>query len=157
MTYKFNDLISAQAEMIFSADKIDVEVMSTEIMEVEASYLQIPFLVNVGTTLSKLGVNSGSLGEVIIGAVGGFYFTVPLGDARVRIPLLDTSEDVEWTGSGGIIIGIYGGKKLGPGTLLFDLRYAGDFEDSKIEYGGSKLKAFKRSRAELGIGYLFQL
>jgi hypothetical protein len=62
---------------------------------------------------------------------------------------------MEWTGSAGIMIGGYVGKKLGPGTLFADVRYSGDFEDSEVEVAGQTIKIFKKSGVGIGIGYSF--
>jgi hypothetical protein len=150
VAYKFTDLIGVQVEVIFNNNNVTAKVADTVSTNVVADFLQIPLLVNVGTTLGASGIS--------LGGVGGIYFTVPLGDLTLTMNTYDAnhSMDVEWTGSAGIMIGAYAGKKLGPGTLFADVRYSGDFEDSEIEESGQTMKVFKKSGVGIGIGYSFQ-
>ncbi|MDR0683957.1 MAG: leucine-rich repeat domain-containing protein [Spirochaetaceae bacterium] len=145
--YKFTDLIGVQAEINLMLNAFDAKVDDTSVFEGEAGLLQIPVLLNLGTT-QFLG------SELTVGVVVGPYFTIPLGAAKLKV--MDTGMDAAWTGSTGIMIRTYCGRKLGPGSLFWDLGYARNFDDTKFEVFGEKIKVFKRSAMAMGAGYLFR-
>jgi hypothetical protein len=144
--YKFTPLLGVQVEGIYNADKAKIKAMGIELGTLEAKGLLVPILLRVETVL-----NAG----VLVGGVGGIYFTIPLGDGETS-GLMGSAKG-EWTGSMGFMIGGIAGYPIGPGVLFADIRYAGDVNDIavEVESGRTKLTFLKRSGVHLGIGYSY--
>jgi hypothetical protein len=143
--YNFTPMIGIQLEGIYNSDNIDLEVAGVKVGTLEASSLLIPVLLRVGTTVGP---------EIQIGGLAGPYFTIPLGDGKLAITGMGSLEG-EWTGSMGLMLGGFVGKKMGPGTVFADLRYGFDFSDTKFDYAGTEMKALKKSSFQLSAGYSF--
>jgi hypothetical protein len=115
--------------------------------KVEASYdtLLIPLL-------AKLTFRPNNLS---FAGFAGIYFTVPLGDMEYKASGYgySESEDLEYKAPAGFMIGASFGVNLGPGVLFGDIRYAGDFEETTIDFSGTDLDFFTRGKLPITIGY----
>jgi hypothetical protein len=106
--YNFTPMIGVQIEGIYNSDKIDLEVAGIKAGTLEASSFLIPVLLKVGTTVRP---------EIQIGGLVGPYFTIPLGDGELKNTGGESVEG-EWTGSIGLMLGGFVGKKLAPVLYL---------------------------------------
>ncbi|GHV94413.1 hypothetical protein AGMMS50293_07330 [Spirochaetia bacterium] len=142
---QFVDLFAVQAELMYTHDKGSYKEGGYEL---NASYdsLLIPIL-------AKLTFRPNNF---LIAPFAGIYFTIPLGEIEVKESLSgygSDSEKYEFETSAGFMIGASFGIKVGPGVLFADLRYAGDFTDTKIKDGGQSIEYFTRSKLPITIGY----
>jgi hypothetical protein len=87
-------------------------------------------------------------------ALGGLYFTIPLGQMEWSDSFWGTSRTTENTNSLlGFVTGGGLGMKIGPGVLYADVRYWGDFSAAKIQAGNFSGNIYRRSMLSFGIGY----
>jgi hypothetical protein len=83
----------------------------------------------------------------------GLYFMVPLGDIQISESLTDGEESSSYQYSPpvGLLGGLSGAMKLGPGMIFADLRYAADL--GKVDPAGGDIKTYLRSMGSLTFGY----
>jgi hypothetical protein len=94
-------------------------------------------------------------GKFRLAPFGGFYAFVPLGDASYRKHPGGDETSFSWSSAAplGYVLGFEAAMKLGPGILLADLRFGGDFGTTAIDSGGGT--SYQRSFLALGLGYSF--
>jgi hypothetical protein len=83
----------------------------------------------------------------------GFYCLVPLGNIQFTDSLNDEkhSDSYRFSPPVGLLGGVSGAMKLGPGMIFADLRYAGDLGEP--EPAGGDIKTYLRSMGSLTFGY----
>jgi hypothetical protein len=81
----------------------------------------------------------------------GAYCFVPLGNLKVSNSLNDEEDSLSWRSSPplGLLGGLSGTVKMGPGAIIADLRYAADLGDLEAE----NEDIFRRSMISLTVGY----
>jgi hypothetical protein len=101
-------------------------------------------------------------GKFRLGPFAGIYAFLPLGDASYRKNPTDESGSFSWSVDVpmGFTIGIDGAMKLGPGMLIADLRYSGDFGLTTIDYGSKTIHdltetSYRRGMFSITLGYAF--
>jgi hypothetical protein len=148
-----SDIFAVQTELLFTKDTVSVtDSYSGYVgkMSAESTSLLIPILARA----------SFRPGNFVLSGIAGIYFTVPLGDMKIKYSI----EEGGYTESEsitadfekaplGFMIGANGGIKLGPGNLFADLRYAVDFGDTEASLEGEKLSIYKRSMFMFSLGY----
>jgi hypothetical protein len=95
--------------------------------------------------------------------LGGIYFNIPLGkmesEGKLDSPTGTSSYGWEskekWMGLGWTA-GFEVGRRVGPGTLFFDVRFSADFGDT-VWKGENKKGLYQRSGTTLSLGYEFGL
>ncbi|MFP3042121.1 PorT family protein [Treponema primitia] len=100
-------------------------------------------------------------GKFYISGLAGIYFNIPLDKAKLTadITFIDynysasDSENFSFQTSPGFMIGGIFGVKFGPGVLFTDIRYAADFNDTKIEFDEQTSSVFKRNALHFSLGY----
>ncbi|MDR1637837.1 MAG: hypothetical protein LBR93_10940 [Treponema sp.] len=83
----------------------------------------------------------------------GLYFLVPLGDIQISESLTNekSTSSYRYSPPLGLLGGISGAMKLGPGMIFADLRYAADL--GEVEPAGGDIKTYLRSMGSLTFGY----
>jgi hypothetical protein len=83
----------------------------------------------------------------------GAYYLLPLGKLEETNSLNSGSHSWSWRVSPplGLLVGLNGALKLGPGMIVADIRYAADLGDTK----GGDIKAYSRRALSLTVGYEF--
>jgi hypothetical protein len=81
----------------------------------------------------------------------GVYCLLPLGKLKQTNPLNNDSYSWSWRVSPpvGLLGGLSGALKLGPGMIIADIRYAADLGDTE----GGDIKAYRRRDLSLTVGY----
>jgi hypothetical protein len=97
---------------------------------------------------------------VSLGVLGGPYLSVPIGKLKTEITDStgyfggNSSEDFDIDGIRfGITAGVAAGYKLGPGSIVADLRFLMDLAPVKIKDSGTTEKVFTRRGVNLTVGY----
>ncbi|MDR3170156.1 MAG: outer membrane beta-barrel protein [Treponema sp.] len=144
---------AVQMEFLFTSDKMDIEYKDAywdDNYKLTSHSLLIPIL-------AKYTARPGNFS---IQGFGGLYFTVPLGQMEVGWSYYSTnygsdsgSDSFDFTAPVGFMIGGNFGIKLGPGVLFLDLRYAGDFSDTKISEDGESEEIYHRGKFLFSLGY----
>jgi hypothetical protein len=82
----------------------------------------------------------------------GLYFLVPLGDIQISESLTNGKESSSYRYSPpvGLLGGLSGAMKLGPGMIFADLRYAADLGEAEP---AGDIKTYLRSMGSLTFGY----
>lgn len=96
-----------------------------------------------------------------IAGLAGVYFNIPLGQVEdnLNVTLVDfnysvpTSRNYNFEASPGFMIGGVFGIKWGPGVIFADIRYASDFNDTKIELDDGSYSLFSAKRLHFSLGY----
>jgi hypothetical protein len=90
-------------------------------------------------------------GEFKISPFIGAYCLVPLGNLKVSNSLNDGEDSPSWSVSPplGLLGGLSGAMKMGPGAIIADVRYAADLENLEAE----NKDIFRRSMISLTVGY----
>jgi hypothetical protein len=83
----------------------------------------------------------------------GAYYLLPLGKLKASSSLNDEREslDYEVSPSVGLLAGLGGALKIGPGAIIADLRYAADL--GNLEAKDKKIDEFRRSMVSFTVGY----
>ncbi|MDR1618943.1 MAG: hypothetical protein LBS06_07870 [Treponema sp.] len=94
--------------------------------------------------------------DLILSPLGGVYYILPVGD--MEFTASGASSSFPWTHSMplGYTLGLAAGIKLGPGNLIFDLRYSGDLSAAELDTAGGS-KVYRRSLVSFTLGYEFGL
>jgi hypothetical protein len=93
--------------------------------------------------------------------LGGPYLTFPIGKFKAKLTdpsnvlgVGNISENVDIDGIRlGITVGLAAGYKLGPGSIIADLRFLKDLAPVKIEASGIATEVFTRRGINLTVGY----
>jgi hypothetical protein len=128
-----------QAEAVFSGDSL--KTSSDPPLAMSSTAIMYPIL-------GKFTFRPGSL---FMAAFGGVYFTTPL--TAMTYKVADDVYHYQYTPSMGFIVGGNVGLKLGPGTLFADVRYASDFNDTKLIGNWGTWPLYKRSMILSSLGY----
>jgi hypothetical protein len=80
----------------------------------------------------------------------GPYLNIPMGQLTVKHRNGSYTADMNY--SAGFMVGAGLGIKLGPGALMGDIRYTGDFGALTIEHNGEK-EVTRRSKLSFSLGY----
>jgi hypothetical protein len=145
-TWEFMPSLGVQAELVFTTDYApftfyrdegNIRVFSMDPM-LSAS-LMFPFLLKY--TFRK--------GPLFAAALGGLYFTLPLGE--MQNDSFGGNFEYSVDPPLGYTLGINLGMKAGPGFLFLDLRWAADFGTTVIKDTGQTL--YRRSIVSICIGY----
>jgi hypothetical protein len=85
----------------------------------------------------------------------GLYAFIPLGKAAYRLNPMGETDSYAWSASMplGYAAGLETAAKCGPGMLLLDIRYSGDFGDIVIDDPGET--SYKRAALSIALGYAF--
>jgi hypothetical protein len=141
--------LSIQAEMIFTWDNASLwayfKGANNEIDRYTNDYtafsLQFPLLVKADLYP----------GNFKISPFLGLYCLAPLGKLKVSNSLNSEKYSFSWSASPpvGLLVGLSGSRKMGPGAIIADLRYAADL--GSLKTNGNKV--FSRSMISLTVGY----
>jgi TolB-like protein len=140
--------LAAQMELMFTHDTVDYSAQDQRV-EYSGSFsypsLRIPLLA---------GLLAG-FDEFSLAVFTGPYFTIPLGKMSYTIDGQSTtfscSVPMGWT------VGTQGWMSLGPGSVVVDIRYGGDFGRTSIDGGPGTLPVFSRGMLSFSAGYKFRL
>jgi TolB-like protein len=157
LTLQLNPYLALQAESVFIGDSFSVSYNKDAYDEYD-NFLYSYNTTNTFTAQSVLIPVMAKLtlkpGIFSINALGGVYFTIPLGQMEWSDSFRGTSQSVECTPSLlGFVAGGGIGIKAGPGILFIDARYWGDFSVTKIEADNFSMDLYRRSMLSFGIGY----
>ncbi|MDR2071228.1 MAG: PorT family protein [Treponema sp.] len=159
---RFNSLISLQAEADFVWD----DLVYRGITNVSTPPAYTPVLVNkkyrsfslIFPVLLKLNFRPGNFR---IAPYGGVFAFVPLGETLYRSKPGEDKDSFSWSADAiplGFSAGFEAAAKLGPGMILADIRYSGDFSGITIHgaeitsHDASKI-SYKRGMLSFTIGY----
>jgi hypothetical protein len=155
-----NSLISLQAEVNFNMDNlvyrgISDPTGSSPVLEnhkYSAYSLMFPLLF-------KLNFRPGNFR---LAPFGGLYAFLPLGEASYRRNPAGDTDSFSWSVDVplGFTAGFEAAMKLGPGMLLADIRYSGDFGTTTIDFGTKIIRdaadiSYKRGILSFTLGYAF--
>jgi hypothetical protein len=139
--------LAAQTELIFTHDTVEYTAHDDD-GEYSGSFkyasLRIPLLaaLHLGFERFSLGVFTGP------------HFTIPLGKMSYTkngdSASYSCSVPMGWTG------GVQGWMPLGPGSVVADIRYAGDFGNTGINGTRGTLLVFSRGMLSFSAGYKFR-
>jgi hypothetical protein len=140
--------LSVQAEAVFTWDNASLWAYQSSHIRYTNDYtafsLQFPLLV-------KLDFYPGIFK---VSPFLGLYYVTPLGRLKVSDSLGNNSGKTlscRFSPPLGLVGGLSGALKLGPGAVIADLRYAVDFGDLKAKNGS--IDEFRRSMISLSVGY----
>jgi len=133
-------LFAAQMEATVTQDSFDLSSGNTLLMAVSYRSLMVPLLAKLVYRPSIFTVQ----------AFAGPYLSLPLGQMEVRHRNGSYSADFPLVP--GIMAGGGFGVKLGPGSIMADVRYAADFRNVSAAYNGAR-DVSRRSKALFALGY----
>jgi hypothetical protein len=143
--------LSVQAEAIFTWDNASLwayrKGANNEIDRYTNDYtafsLQFPLLVKFDLYPGKFKISP----------FFGGYCLAPLGNLRASNSLNGETHSFSWRASPplGLLAGLSGTRKLGPGAIIADLRYAADLGGIEAKNGG--INEFRRGMISLTVGY----
>jgi hypothetical protein len=146
-----NSLLSVQAEADFTFDNLVYRGIDD---------ITDPFLTRVKYTAYSLAFPlilkaNFRPGNFRIAPFAGIYAFVPLGDAAFLKKPGKEEDSFSWSADLplGYAAGVELAIKLGPGTLIGDIRYAGDF--TEIHIGDPGETSYKRGALSFTLGYGF--
>ena len=137
-------LLEIQAEVLITNDSFDLISGKNTLFTVSYNSIMIPMLAKLVFRPSIF----------MIQVFAGPYLSLPIGQVKVKHS--NGSYTADFSLLGGIMAGGEFGIKLGPGTLLADIRYAGDFNNVTITNNGTK-DISKRNKVYFSLGYEFAL
>jgi hypothetical protein len=93
-------------------------------------------------------------GNFRLAPFGGLFAFVPLGEASYRKNPAGKTDSFSWSAEVplGFTVGLETAMKLGPGMILADIRYSGDFSMVSIH---DTDKSYKRGMLSFTLGYAF--
>ena len=137
-------LLALQAEAIITNDFFDLSSGKTSLMSVSYNSLMIPLLAKLVWRPSIF----------MLQGYAGAYLSLPLGQMEVKHRNGSYSADLSVLP--GFMAGGAFGVKLGPGTLITDIRYAADLSNTTANYNGSR-EISRRNKVFFALGYEFGL
>jgi hypothetical protein len=148
---KVLSFLSIQAEMVFTWDRASLWAYSGGSMSDRYSRdytgfsLQFPLIAQFDFYPGRFRISP----------FLGVYFLVPLGKLQAESSLNGESRSMDYKFSPplGLLGGLNGALKFGPGAIVADLRYAADL--GKLEAAEGKIQEFKRGMISLTVGYEF--
>jgi hypothetical protein len=125
-------------------------------MELKGSYTSLDIPVLVRYEFFEFPVS--------LSVLGGPYLAFGLGKFKAELsgfpaggPIVDDSAEGDIDGIRfGITVGLAAGYKLGPGSIVADLRFLTDFAPVEVDYGTTE-KVFTRRGINLTVGYEMKL
>jgi TolB-like protein len=139
--------LAAQTELMFTHDTVNYTTQDED-QEYSGSFsflsLRIPLLAElvIGFPRFSLAVFTGP------------HFTIPLGKMRYTVDGNSTS--FSYSVPMGWTVGMQGWISLGPGSVVVDIRYAGDFGRTSIDGAPGTLSVFSRGMLSFSAGYKFR-
>jgi hypothetical protein len=133
-------LFEIQVEALVSGNSFDIARTST-FNSVAYTSLELPLLAKLVWRPSIFMVQG----------YGGIALSVPLGQLTIKHSNGTTTAD--YGVMPGFVLGSGGGIKLGPGVLLGDIRYSGDFGALTANISGGSHEISRRSRVSFSLGY----
>jgi hypothetical protein len=130
-------LLAVQPELVYSSDTVFVSDAENGNVTVSASTLEIP-------VLAKLTVRPGIF--YLAGFVGP-YIAIPLG--QMQVTHNGNTSDYDFSSTFGLTGGANAGMKLGPGVLLLDARFSGDFRF----FRANDTPQYRRTMFSISLGY----
>jgi hypothetical protein len=151
-----NSLLSFQAELNFTFDNL----VYRGIDDVGGAGEYIPVYANEKYTFYSLMVPliakaNFRPGKFRLAPFAGIYAFIPLGEAPYRKNPAGEGASFSWSSAAplGYTLGVEAAIKLGPGLLIGDIRYAGDFGTIAID--NDEETAYKRGGVSFTLGYAF--
>jgi hypothetical protein len=155
VSFWLNSLLSLQGELNFTFDNL----VYRGIDDIGGTGEYIPVLANEKYTAYSLMFPvimkvSFRPGNFRLAPFGGIYAFLPLGDASYRKNPAGEGDAFSWSAAAplGYILGLEGAMKLGPGILLADLRFGGDFGVINIHDTNADT-AYSRGIISFTLGY----
>jgi hypothetical protein len=133
-------LLAIQTEALITNDTFELFSGNASLMTVSYNSLLIPLLVKVFYRPSIFTVQG----------YGGAYLSIPVGQMEVSHRNGSYSADLSLVP--GFMAGGGFGIKLGPGYVMADIRYAGDFGNITANYSGNR-DVSRRSKLFFALGY----
>ncbi|MFP3090866.1 hypothetical protein LQZ21_11130 [Treponema sp. TIM-1] len=153
LEFRIFKLFGIQVEGVFTHDTFKVvKVITQPTQEVRATdhYMGMSLMFPL---LLKMPIETGVF---TISPFAGAYYVMPIGELT-QIANESGQENVSYTyvvdPPLGLILGLEGGLRLGPGELFADLRFSRDIGTTMIRQGIQ----YSRSRLTLSLGYKFRL
>jgi TolB-like protein len=144
MSLQLSNFFALQAEAVFIAgDTFEVTAQDRDPITLKYSVVALPIL-------GKITFRPGSF---LLAGFGGIYFTFPFTAMTFDVSGMEYSYN--FSVPMGFIAGGNIGIKLGPGTLFFDIRYAGDFKDVEVHGNWGARPVYQRSLISYALGYEF--
>jgi hypothetical protein len=137
-------LLAIQAEAMLTNDSFELFSGNSSLMTVSYNSLMIPLLAKLVWRPSIFMVQG----------YAGAYLSLPMGQAEVKHR--NGSYSAGFSLLPGFMAGGGFGVKLGPGSVIADIRYAADFGDVTINYNGAK-DVSRRNKTYFALGYEFGL
>jgi TolB-like protein len=134
------DLLELQLEAAVTGDFFELYSGNTLQMEVSWTSLMIPLLAKFAWRPSIF----------VLQGYAGPGLNIPLSQLDVKHRNGSYTADISPTG--GIVAGGSFGVKVGPGAIMGDIRYAGDFSSITAQYNGAKDIA-QRNKLSFFLGY----
>jgi hypothetical protein len=162
VSVRLNSLFSIQVEADFTFDNLVYRgVTNTGVEGVE----YIPVLENekytaYSLTFPLLFKANFRFGNFCLTPLAGIYAFVPLGETSYRKSLSGEESSFSWSVPVplGYSAGFEAAMKFGPGALVADIRYAGDFDTTTIHDAADvsgKDTSYKRGMLSFTLGYAF--
>ncbi|GHU14297.1 hypothetical protein FACS1894161_4900 [Spirochaetia bacterium] len=142
--FEFLPFLGVQAELVFTTDYAPFSAYNNVSQEFKTDPMSSASL--MFPLLLKYTFRKNSL---FASALGGLYFTLPLGEMENDI--FGGNFEYSVDPPVGYTLGIDLGMKMGPGFLFLDLRWAADLGTTVIKDTGQTL--YKRSMVSLCVGY----
>jgi len=137
-------LFALQTEALLTNDSFDLFSGNNALMTASYRSLMIPLLAKLVWRPSIF----------MIQGYAGPYLSLPIGQMELKHRNGSYSADIPLMF--GYMAGGGGGIKLGPGSIIMDIRYAADFGDVTINYNGNK-DISHRGKVFFALGYEFSL
>jgi TolB-like protein len=139
--------LAAQMELMFTHDTVNYSTQD-EGEEYSGSFsypsLRIPILAGLLVDFERFS----------LAVFTGPHFTIPLGKMNYTVDgdttSFDCSVPMGWT------LGMQGWMSMGPGSVVADIRYAGDSGRTSIDGAPGTLPVFSRDMLSFSIGYKFR-
>jgi hypothetical protein len=137
--------LAIQAEGLFT---MDTALKKLKKVDIEYKTMSLKFPLVVKFTFRPE--------QWLIAPLGGIYINAPL--LKMRQTIKDDESWYKWKWKSiGWTAGVEVGRRLGPGTLFLDLRYAADIGDTFIDWQGADTSMYRRTAATISLGYDFGL
>jgi hypothetical protein len=154
-----NSLLSFQAEMNFTFDNLVYRGIDRTGGEGESGPVYVyanEKYTAYSLTFPLLAKVNFRPGNFRLAPFAGIYAFVPLGEALYRRNPGGT-DSFSWSAAAplGYIAGLETAMKLGPGLLIGDIRYSGDFGAITIDKGNGEDTAYRRGGISFTLGYAF--